>query len=70
MRMIEQRLAKLEQAVSTSRSFHAWAEAGETTGQAIVRQFPDGLAHHAMVTVYCWANDHAPSDVAGVGARR
>lgn len=70
MRMIEQRLVKLEQAVSTSRSFFAWAEAGETTEQAIARQFPDGLARNATVTVYCWAGDHMPSNVAGVGARR
>lgn len=67
VRAIEQRLAKLEQAASTGRAFHAWADAGETAEQAIARQFPDGLAHNATVIVYCWAGDHMPPDAAGMG---
>ena len=69
MRAIEQRVAKLEQAVSTGTSFHAWAEAGETVEQAIARQFPDGLARNATVNVYCWADDPTLPDVTGGGRR-
>jgi hypothetical protein len=44
MRAIEQRLAKLEQAGATAGMIHLWAEAGETTKQAIARQFAAGPA--------------------------
>ena len=67
MRVIEQRLARLEQAASTGRSFYAWAEDGETAQQAIARQFPAGLAHNAAVTVYSWAGDPMPPAAAGPG---
>lgn len=67
MRAIEQRVAKLEQAVSTGTSFHVWAEADETAEQAIARQFPDGLAHNATVNVYCWADAPTLSDVTDRG---
>lgn len=60
MRAIEQRLARLEQATSAGRSFYAWAEAGETVQQAIARQFPSGLAHNAVVTVFSWADNPMP----------
>ena len=69
MRMIEQRLAKLEQAAITGASSYAWANAGETAEQAIARQFPDGLARNATVIVYCWAGDLPPPAVAGGGWR-
>lgn len=67
MMTIEQRLAKLEQATSMGVSFYAWAENGETAKQALARQFPDGLAHNATVTVFSWADNPMPSVAAGPG---
>jgi len=69
VRAIEQRLTKLEQAASAGMSFYAWTDTGEMVEQAIVRQFPGGLARNAMVNVYRWAGDHTPPDTVGKGCR-
>jgi hypothetical protein len=57
MRAIERRLAKLEQAVATAGTVHLWAEEGETTEQAIARQFPAGPTENVTVFVYRWATE-------------
>ena len=54
MREIERRLAKLERC-NPAGAFYAFAEAGETSEQAITRQFPDGLAAAATAIVFRWA---------------
>jgi hypothetical protein len=55
MKAIEQRLAKLEHAVTAGATVYTWAEAGETPEQAIARQFSSGLAENASVIVYRWS---------------
>jgi hypothetical protein len=58
MRAIEQRLARLEQAVSTLETVHVWtgADAGETN-QAIAARFPEGVPDGVTLVVYCWRTD-------------
>jgi hypothetical protein len=55
MRDFERRLAKLEeQASATGHTIYVWANCGETPQEAIVRQFPAGLAESAVVVVFRW----------------
>ena len=58
MRAIEQRLARLEQAVSPLETVHVWAgaDAGETN-QAIAARFPEGVPDGVTLVVYCWRTD-------------
>lgn len=54
MRLLEQRLARLEQSGTAGAGLYVWAEVGETLEQAIARQFPNGLAEGGRVTVFQW----------------
>lgn len=53
MRAIEQRLARLEQAVSPPDTVYVWADE-ETLADALARQFPEGVPNGVMV--YRWAD--------------
>ena len=56
MRRIEQRLARLEQAVSPRETVHVWA-GPETADQVIAREFPDALPDDTTLILYRWADD-------------
>ena len=70
MRAIEQRLARLEQAVSPRETVHVWP-GEETADQVIARQFPEGRPDGVTVILYRWANDRwADADQAPADSRR
>ncbi len=56
MRAIEQRLAKLEQAVSPRETAHVW-QGEESLADVLAREFPDGVPNGVTVKTYCWADD-------------
>jgi hypothetical protein len=54
MKPIERRLSQLEQDIPARPRCFAWANAGETTDQAIARQFPEGVPETARLIVFQW----------------
>ena len=55
MRAIEQRLARLEQAVSPRETVHVWA-GEEPRADVLARQFPEGVPNGVTVILYRWAD--------------
>ena len=56
MRVMERRLAHLEQDTPVRACCYAWAGVGETTDEAVARQFPDGPPDNATVIVFRFAD--------------
>jgi hypothetical protein len=63
MRAIEQRVARLERDPKAGAVLFAFADVGETSEAAIVRQFPGGVPGDARIVVFCWRE--GPPDAAG-----
>ncbi len=64
MRAIEQRVLKLERAVSAADVCFVWLDASdETEEEALARQFPDGVPDNVVVTVFKWADPQTVTQV-------
>ena len=57
MRAIEQRLARLEQAVSPRETVHVWADDAETLVDTIAERWPEGVPDGVTLVVYRWRTD-------------
>lgn len=55
MKDLERRVAKLEQPRAQEAVVYGWQELDETWAEAVARQFPDGVADHVKIVMFCWA---------------